>query len=119
MGGAWYSSDTMQDCVFCKVVNKEFPSTRVYEDDVVIAFNDIHPVAPIHILVVPKEHMDDFYNVANLAILPAIMNALKKLIDTTGLMGKGYRIETNGGGAQLVNHLHFHLIGPIGHAPKA
>lgn len=100
------------DCIFCKIVHKEIPTELLYEDENVVAFNDIHPQALIHVLVVPKIHVDDFYNLKDESILIGIKNAIQHLIDQK-LANKGYRLEVNGGGAQLVNHLHFHLMGPI------
>lgn len=103
----------MQDCIFCKIANHEAEAAIVYEDDNVIAFKDIHPVAPIHFLVAPKKHVEDFYHLAEMDLFAAIQKALTKLIDENDLMNRGYKIEVNGGGAQIVNHLHFHLIGPV------
>lgn len=102
----------MNDCIFCRIIKKEIPKEFKYEDDFVVAFDDIHPVAPVHLLIIPKEHIDDFFNAKDPKTHMAITLAIHKLIETTGLMGKGYRIEVNGGGAQDVSHLHFHLFGP-------
>lgn len=104
----------MEDCLFCKIIRKEIPANIVYEDGEVLAFKDIHPRAPVHILVIPKEHIDDLQNLNDNGILVAVFHAVKKLVDENKLMGKGYKVEVNGGGAQIVNHLHFHLMGEIG-----
>lgn len=101
------------ECVFCKIANHEMPTQVQYEDEDVIAFNDIHPIAPTHILIIPKKHTTEFYEIEDQQILNKLKDVAKQLIDKEGLMGKGYRVELNGGGAQLVNHLHLHLMGPI------
>lgn len=106
----------MNDCIFCKIIKKEISSNPVFEDDDVIAINDIHPKKPIHILVIPKKHLEDFADAGDEIIIPA-KNALQKLVSQNDLMGKGYRIEVNGGGHQIINHLHFHLLAPMGAAP--
>lgn len=105
------------DCVFCRVISKEIPASIVFEDENVLAFCDIHPVAPIHLLVIPKKHIEDFYHVDDQTVI-ALKNVVQRMVAEKNLMGKGYKIEVNGGGAQIVNHLHFHLIGPVGFAVK-
>lgn len=102
----------MENCIFCKIVRGEIPKEFRYEDENVVAFDDIHPVAPNHILIIPKEHIEDFYEVKNDKIYLQISNVIKNLIGKTELYKKGYRIEVNGGGAQDIFHLHFHLFGP-------
>lgn len=102
----------MKDCIFCKFATGEIKKDFEYEDDTVMVFEDIHPMAPIHLLIVPKHHIEDFFH-ANEETHMAISKAIKKLIDSKKLMGKGYRITVNGGGAQDINHLHFHLRGPL------
>lgn len=101
----------MKDCIFCKIVNQEIPSKLIFENDHVVAFNDINPKAPTHILVIPKEHIEDFYD-ASESLFAEISKALKQLVKETELLNKGYTIEVNGGGFQEVFHLHFHLMGP-------
>jgi histidine triad (HIT) family protein len=103
----------MEDCIFCQIAAKKSPADIVYEDDKVIAFKDIHPVAPVHLLVIPKEHIKDFYQLAEKQVFAPIHAAIRKLIDENKLMENGYKVEVNGGGAQVVDHLHFHLIGPV------
>jgi len=102
----------MDDCIFCKIINGQIPKEFDYEDDEIVAFGDIHPLSPIHLLIIPKEHIEDFFHAEGSAIL-AITNAIKHLVDKKKLMGQGYRISVNGGGAQDINHLHFHLRAPI------
>lgn len=109
----------MDDCIFCKIARHEIKSTLFFENDHVVAIQDIHPVAPVHILVIPKKHIEEFYSIGdNNDMLIAVKDALHELIEKNELHEKGYKIEVNGGGAQLVNHLHFHLIGPV-RAPVA
>lgn len=103
-----------KNCIFCKIVTGEIPKEFAYEDDTVVAFEDINPVKPIHLLVIPKEHIADFFDSKNETIHMSIVKALHHLIEKKGLMGKGYKVEINGGGSQIVPHLHFHLIGPTG-----
>lgn len=102
----------MKDCVFCKirdgVIKKEFD----FEDEDVMVFPDINPSKPIHVLVVPKKHIDDFKDLKDEKLLANIKNAIDKVVEKK-LSKKGYRISVNGGGAQIINHLHFHIIGPI------
>lgn len=108
----------MNDCVFCKIARGEIPKEFEYQDDKVLVFADIHPVAPVHLVIIPREHADDFYNVKNDSIYLAVSRAIRKMIGQNKLMGRGYRIVMNGGGAQVINHLHFHLIGPISSTAK-
>jgi histidine triad (HIT) family protein len=103
------------DCIFCKIVSGEIPSQKVYEDDKVVAFKDISPVAPVHILIIPREHiasaMELNDNSAN--IVGHIFLVAKKIAKNLGIDSTGFRIVNNCGkdGGQTVNHLHFHLIG--------
>ena len=103
----------MEDCLFCKIASGEIPTDVVYEDDDVIAFNDIDPQAPIHIVVIPKEHFDNVLNVpAGSEIIDKIFVVINKLAVRYGISQNGFRIVNNMGedGGQSVNHLHFHLM---------
>ena len=104
----------MNDCIFCKIVRGEIPSTRVYEDDAVYAFRDIHPMAPVHVLVIPKAHLSsaDDVTAENSSCVSKIFEAIPKIAAAEGLT-HGYRVITNCGedGCQSVKHLHFHLLG--------
>ncbi len=100
------------DCIFCKIASGEMGTEFAYEDEHVVAFKDINPQKPVHLLVIPKEHVKEFYVLENDNVLPSVRKALQKLIAENNLDTQGYRIEVNGGGAQLVDHLHFHLLGP-------
>ena len=105
----------MSDCILCKIVNKEIPASVVYEDDEIIAFNDINPVAPIHILVIPKEHIEKFADLdeTNMEIVTKIGIVINKIVEEKGIKEKGFRVVTNSGqqGGQVVPHLHFHILG--------
>lgn len=111
----------MNDCLFCKIVSKDIPSTKVYEDDYCYAFRDIAPVAPTHILFVPKEHISGVsgINADNSAVVSKIFEAIAKVAKEEGLEEGGYRVVSNCGkdAGQTVFHLHFHLLGgkPLGH----
>ena len=102
-------------CIFCKIASGEIPSDKVYEDEKVVAFRDIAPQAPVHIVFIPKDHIlssaDDITE-ENATIIADIFVAIKKTAKTLGLEN-GYRIINNCGedGAQSVKHIHFHLLG--------
>lgn len=102
------------DCLFCKIVNGEIPSTLMYEDDRVIAFKDINPQAPVHYLVIPREHIKsaDFINEENKELMGHIIFVASQLAKEEGL-DNGYRIVNNCGshGGQTVDHIHFHVLG--------
>lgn len=103
-------------CLFCKIINREIPSTIVYEDDALICFKDIHPVAPVHVLIVPKTHFDDILalseSVEGRKAYEDVLLALPKIVEITG-MAEGFRLVNNcrEDGGQSVMHVHFHLIG--------
>lgn len=103
------------DCIFCKIAQKQAKSDIVYEDNNVIAFKDIDPVAPVHILIIPKEHivcLNDL-NAQNIHYIDDIFKVIPEIAKKNGVFDKGYRIVANTGddGGQAVKHLHFHLIG--------
>lgn len=104
----------MMDCLFCKIIAGEIPSAKVYENDYVYAFRDIQPQAPVHVLIVPKEHIAslDEVTTANSDIVRHVAEAIPKVAEILGLQN-GYRVITNVGedGCQSVRHLHFHLLG--------
>ena len=103
------------DCIFCKIAQKEIPSTIVYEDEDVIAFNDLNPEAPVHVLVIPKKHIESLNSASaeDQQFLGKIMLAIQKIAAEQGIAENGYRVVTNCGvqGGQTVMHLHFHLMG--------
>lgn len=102
------------DCLFCKIIAGEIPSAKVYENDYVYAFRDIQPQAPVHVLIVPKEHISSIDEVtpANSNIVRHVAEAIPEVAKALGLEN-GYRVITNVGedGCQSVRHLHFHLLG--------
>lgn len=105
----------MNDCLFCKIIRGEIPSTKVYEDDNVFAFRDIAPMAPVHILVIPKAHITsaDAVTEENSATVAHIFEVIPKIAKQAGISQTGYRVITNHGedGCQSVKHLHFHILG--------
>ena len=104
----------MSDCLFCKIVKGDIPSTKVYEDDMVYAFRDIAPQAPTHILVVPKAHIESCNGITeeNAAVVAHIFTVIPRIAAEEGLVN-GYRVVSNCGGdaGQTVFHLHFHILG--------
>lgn len=104
----------MTDCLFCSIVAGDVPSDRAYEDDDVIAFRDINPKAPTHVLVIPRRHIPDAHALtdADGDILGKLFTAARRVADEAGL-GNGYRVVTNIGpeSGQTVFHLHFHVLG--------
>lgn len=103
----------MPDCIFCKVVKKEVPADVVFEDDTLIVFKDIHPVAPVHLLIVPKEHIPSLAHLAenHANVISAMIYRAKAIALSAGL--PGYRLVFNVGkeGGQLIDHLHLHVVG--------
>lgn len=101
------------DCLFCKIVNGEIPSTKVYEDEELYAFNDINPQAPVHVLIIPKKHIDSAadINEENADLVAKVFVAVAKIAKKLNLEN-GFRIVTNSGefGCQSVHHIHFHLL---------
>ena len=103
----------MKDCVFCKIAKHEMPKEFDYEDDDVMVFPDINPLKPVHILVVPKKHMTDFLALEDMELFAKTKKVIDQVIKDQKLTDKGFRVSTNGGGAQLIDHLNFHVTGPI------
>lgn len=104
----------MSDCLFCKIVAGEIPSTKVYEDETVLAFRDIAPQAPTHILVIPKAHIASVAEISadNSAVVAHLFEVIAKIAREEGLED-GYRVISNCGAhaGQTVPHLHFHILG--------
>lgn len=102
------------DCLFCKIINGDIPSSKVYENDNVLAFKDINPNAKVHVLVIPKKHIDSINCVDsdNISFVAEVINAIPIVAKECGLEN-GYRVITNVGedGGQSVKHLHFHILG--------
>ena len=104
----------MENCIFCKIIAGSIPSTKVYEDETILAFRDIAPQAPTHILVVPKAHIEDCNGITaeNSAVIAHIFEVIPQIAKAEGLVN-GYRVASNTGAdsGQTVPHLHFHILG--------
>ena len=104
----------MENCLFCKIINGDIPSSKVYEDEKCYAFKDINPQAPVHILVVPKAHIEsvDEITASNSEFVARIFEVIPEIAKAAGLTN-GYRVVSNCGddACQTVKHLHFHIIG--------
>lgn len=102
------------DCIFCKIIAGDIPSTKVYEDDKILAFKDINPMAPVHVLVIPKVHIAscDEINSENSAVVAHIFENIPAIAKEAGCTN-GYRVISNCGedAKQSVKHLHFHILG--------
>ena len=104
----------MEDCIFCKIIRGEVPSKLIYEDEEVYAFEDIKPVAPIHVLVIPKKHIESLakMNSEDTVVIAKIYEAINKIAEKLNIKEKGFRVVVNCGedGGQVVKHLHFHIL---------
>ena len=104
----------MDDCLFCKIIKGEIPSQKVYEDDEILAFKDINPAAPVHILVIPKKHIDSIAMLEKQdePLVGRIYSVINKIAEEQGVKEDGFRVIVNCGknGGQEVMHLHFHLL---------
>ncbi|WP_066688788.1 histidine triad nucleotide-binding protein [Christensenella intestinihominis] len=105
----------MEDCLFCKIISGDIPSNKVYEDELVYAFTDIDPQAPVHILIIPKKHIESILKVqdGDFQYVDAMVKAAQKIAAEKGIAQDGFRIVFNTGenGGQTVHHLHLHLLG--------
>ena len=105
----------MDECIFCKIIKKEISSNIVYEDDDILAFRDINPVAPVHILVIPKKHIESVIKLGDddEELVGKIYTVINKIAKQENIEARGFRIVVNCGedGGQEVKHLHFHIIG--------
>jgi histidine triad (HIT) family protein len=103
------------DCIFCKIVAGEIPSDTVYQDEEIIAFRDINPQAPVHLVIIPRKHIASLSDLSqsDSALVGRMVTIANKLAEEEGLSDKGYRVVINCGpeGGQLVPHLHMHLVG--------
>lgn len=103
----------MGNCIFCKIAKREIEKKFIYEDEDVMVFPDIHPVRPVHLLIIPKQHVSEVVTVLDPQLFAKLMTIVQNMIKREGLTDKGYRVTMNGGGAQVVPHLHIHLMGPM------
>lgn len=105
----------MSECLFCKIVEKKIPAKLVHEDEDTLAFDDVHPQAPIHTLVIPKRHVGSVQDLgeADQTLLARLLLTCRKVANNKGLAGSGFRLVANTGreGGQTVFHLHFHVMG--------
>ncbi len=105
----------MDNCLFCRIINGEIPSTKVYEDEYVYAFKDINPATPVHVLVIPKTHINSLedLNDENIENVVHVHRGIKKVAEITGINKDGYRVIVNcgEGAGQTVFHLHYHVLG--------
>ena len=105
----------MNDCTYCKIVNRELPATVAYESDAVIAFGDINPIAPVHILIIPKEHIQsiNYLEERHGNVVAEMFFAAKEIAKKEGIADDGYKllIRTGTHGQQEIPHIHLHLIG--------
>jgi histidine triad (HIT) family protein len=114
----------MDDCIFCKIAAGEIPAKMVYEDEQVVAFQDLHPVAPVHVLIVPRHHAGDILELAAdpaaSQVCAAVLRAVPLVAERMGVAADGFRLINNCGeaGGQTIRHVHFHLIGGRRLGPK-
>jgi histidine triad (HIT) family protein len=105
----------MEDCIFCKIVNGTIPSSKVYEDDEVVAFDDIRPMAPVHVIIIPKKHIPTLLdvNTDNMSAVSSLFVAARKVAQIKGIDKRGFRavINCNEEGGQVIFHLHMHILG--------
>lgn len=103
------------DCIFCKIINKDIPSKIVYEDEEILAFEDIAPQAPVHIVVIPKKHIEKITDIKkeDEAVIGKIYTVINKIAKEKEIAENGFRVIINCGenGGQEVKHIHFHLLG--------
>lgn len=105
----------MTDCLFCKIARGEIPCDKVYEDEQLLAFRDIHPQAAVHVLMVPRQHISGLngLDAAEDTLLAGLLRAVKAVAEKEGILSSGYRLVSNCGAdaCQSVPHLHFHILG--------
>lgn len=108
-----------ENCVFCKIATHEIPTNKVYEDEYVIAFDDMEPLMPVHTLIIPKQHYENVGDDVPVDVLGHTMAAVKKVAEIKGLTERGYRclINTGDDASQSVKHFHVHVLGG-GHMPR-
>lgn len=103
------------DCLFCKIANKEIKGDLVYEDDEIVVFKDINPVAPVHLLAIPRQHISSIMEIDKLEdkLIAGILKVISKIAKEMNIDGDGFRVVTNtgDGAGQSVKHLHFHILG--------
>ena len=108
----------MVDCVFCKIRDKEIPKEFEYEDRDIMVFPDLNPAREVHFLIVPKKHLKDYMSLKDDNLMIKVNKVIQKMIKKQKLDSNGYKLFLNGGGAQIIDHLHVHLTGPWGRNEK-
>lgn len=106
----------MKDCIFCKIASHEIPKEFGYEDEDLMVFDDINPMKPVHILIVPKKHIKELNVLDDDKLWVKILKVAKEMVAKKNIKDKGYKLAINAGGAQVIDHLHIHITGPLGHA---
>lgn len=105
----------MEDCLFCRIVKREIPSSIVYEDDLILGFKDIQPQAPVHVLLIPKVHISSMNDIEKEhgEIIAHLISVVPQVAEKMGIKDSGYRVVVNCGedGGQTVFHLHYHILG--------
>lgn len=105
----------MKDCIFCRIVSGEIPSGKIYEDENVLAFDDIHPMAPVHVIIIPKKHIPTLMELGpgDYAATGSILKAVQEIARMKGIDKSGFRtvVNTNKEGGQVIFHLHVHVLG--------
>ncbi|OGC35446.1 histidine triad nucleotide-binding protein [candidate division WOR-1 bacterium RIFOXYB2_FULL_48_7] len=103
----------MSECIFCRIINKQLPAKLLYEDDQILAFQDINPQAPTHIIVIPKIHAANLSELKDFSIISQAYHVVMQLAESVGIERSGFRVVLNQGrdAGQAVEHLHFHLLG--------
>lgn len=108
----------MKDCVFCKIASGELEKEFEYEDNDLMVFPDLNPAREVHFLIVPKKHLTDFMDLTDSKLMVKIFTKIQEMIKKEKLDKNGFKLFLNGGGAQLIDHLHIHLTGPWGKNEK-
>ncbi|CAN5137881.1 HIT domain-containing protein [soil metagenome] len=103
----------MEECICGQIAQHEIPKEFTYEDEDIMVFPDIHPSKPIHLLIIPKSHIKELHVLDNPVLFEKLGKVIRQMILKMELENKGYNVVINGGGAQEVDHLHIHLMGPI------
>jgi histidine triad (HIT) family protein len=105
----------MEDCIFCKIANGTIPSKKVYEDAEVVAFDDIHPMAPVHVIIIPKKHIPTMLDVTktDMSSIGSLFTAAQEVARIKGINERGFRVvlNCNKEGGQVIFHLHMHVLG--------
>jgi len=107
--------NVMKDCIFCKIIEGSIPCSKVYEDDHVLAFDDIHPMAPVHVIIIPKVHISTLLDVSvdGGRLMDTLFRAVQEVAKLKNIANKGFRsvINCNEEGGQVIFHLHIHVLG--------